>query len=131
MSAKLQSANRVESTFPARLIYMSKTTGRICWNSFCLDIILDIVVQAAEGGSHDENHDVVVAVLLVVGGLNWGLSAFFKFDRRDPVRGHGARSAARSCPGRNERCSSGAELWKAIQRRWHVGIVQPRSGATP
>lgn len=65
--------------------------------------------------------DVVVAVLLVVGGLNWGLVGFFGFDLV------GALFGDMSALSRLVYALVGLAAvyqglgWKAIQRRWHLG----------
>jgi uncharacterized membrane protein YuzA (DUF378 family) len=63
--------------------------------------------------------DVIVAVLLVIGGLNWGLVGFFKFDLVAAVFGTLAPLT------RIIYCSSGSVLpcirfssGKSIQARW-------------
>lgn len=66
--------------------------------------------------------DVVVAVLLVVGGLNWGLVGFFGFDLV------GALFGDMSTLSRLVYALVGLAAvyqglgWKAIQRRWHLGF---------
>ena len=62
--------------------------------------------------------DVIVAILLVVGGLNWGLVGIFNFDLVATIFG------AMSLLSRIVYILVGvsavyqAILWKAIQRRW-------------
>ena len=64
--------------------------------------------------------DVIVAVLLVVGGLNWGLVGFFNFDLVGTVFGQ------MSALSRLIYCVVGlcalyqVFQWKAIQKRWKV-----------
>ncbi len=64
--------------------------------------------------------DVIVAVLLVIGGLNWGLIGFFNFDLIATIFGH------MSALTRLIYCVVGLSAlyqifqWKAIQKRWKV-----------
>ena len=63
--------------------------------------------------------DVIVAVLLVVGGLNWGLVGLFQFDLVAAI--FGGQSAALSRAVYTLVGLSAvyqAISWKAIQRRW-------------
>jgi len=70
--------------------------------------------------------DIVAAVLLVVGGLNWGLVGLFQFDLVATLFGGSDAILARvvySLVGL-------AAIWqavgiKAIQRRWHVNTATP------
>jgi len=65
--------------------------------------------------------DVVVAVLLVVGGLNWGLVGFFGFDLVGALFGDmsGLSRLVYAMVGLSA-VYQGLS-WKAIQRRWHLG----------
>ena len=62
--------------------------------------------------------DVIVTILLVIGGLNWGLIGFFNFDLIGTVFGH------MSAFTRLVYCLVGVSAlyqifqWKAIQQRW-------------
>ncbi|NGX59887.1 MAG: hypothetical protein KR126chlam3_01047 [Chlamydiae bacterium] len=62
--------------------------------------------------------DVIVTILLVIGGLNWGLIGFFNFDLIGTVFGH------MSAFTRLIYCLVGVSAlyqifqWKAIQQRW-------------
>ncbi|NGX26295.1 MAG: hypothetical protein K940chlam6_00210 [Chlamydiae bacterium] len=62
--------------------------------------------------------DVIVAILLVIGGLNWGLIGFFNFDLIGTVFGY------MSAFTRLVYCLVGVSAlyqifqWKAIQQRW-------------
>ena len=63
--------------------------------------------------------DIIVAVLLVVGGLNWGLVGLFQFDLVAAI--FGGQSAALSRAVYTLVGLSAvyqAISWKAIQRRW-------------
>ena len=62
--------------------------------------------------------DVLAAILLVVGGLNWGLVGFFNFDLVATIFGNGS-VLARVVYGLVGLCAVWQGLqWKAIQRRW-------------
>jgi len=69
--------------------------------------------------------DVIVAVLLVVGGLNWGLVALVNFDLVAFLTGSGGfgmknvlGSAVYGLVGLSALYQ--ALLWRSIQRRWAV-----------
>jgi uncharacterized protein len=70
-----------------------------------------------------KNLDILVAVLLVVGGLNWGLVAVADFDLVATLTGAGA-FGAKNLLGSVVYGLVGlsaiyqALAWKAIQRRW-------------
>lgn len=65
-----------------------------------------------------KNFDVLVAVLLVVGGLNWGLVGFANFDLVASIFGSDAwlSRAVYALVGLSAIYQ--ALQWKAIQRRW-------------
>lgn len=66
--------------------------------------------------------DIVAAVLLVIGGLNWGLVGLFQFDLVAALLGTGVLAkTVYALVGL-------AAVWqivalRAIQRRWHVRPV--------
>jgi uncharacterized membrane protein YuzA (DUF378 family) len=67
--------------------------------------------------------DVIAAVLLVVGGLNWGLVALAKFDLVAALSGAGSFGAVNPLGIIVYGLVGMAALyqalgWKAIQRRW-------------
>ena len=62
--------------------------------------------------------DVIAAVLLVVGGLNWGLVGLFRFDLVATILGSqtAASSVVYTLVGL---CAMYQAIqWKGIQRRW-------------
>lgn len=62
--------------------------------------------------------DIVAAVLLVVGGLNWGLVGFFGFDLVATLFGD-ASFLSRLVYALVGACALYQGMqWKAIQRRW-------------
>ena len=64
--------------------------------------------------------DVVVAALLVIGGLNWGLVGLFGFDLVATLFGD-ASLVARSVYALVGLAAVYQGLgWRAIQRRWNV-----------
>ena len=71
--------------------------------------------------------DVIVAVLLVIGGLNWGLVGFFGVDLVAALFGPGSL-LARTVYGLVGLCAVYQVVqWKAIQRRWRMPpALQPR-----
>lgn len=62
--------------------------------------------------------DVIVAALLVVGGLNWGLVGLFNFDLVAAIFGGGAALARIVYIVVGLSALYQAMQWKAIQRRW-------------
>jgi uncharacterized membrane protein YuzA (DUF378 family) len=65
-----------------------------------------------------KNLDVLVAILLVVGGLNWGLVGFANFDLVASVFGSGAGISRLVYALVGLSAVYQAVQWKAIQRRW-------------
>ena len=70
--------------------------------------------------------DVIVAVLLVVGGVNWGLVGLFNFDLVATIFGEGSL-LARIVYTVVGICAVYQALgWKAIQGRWrNEGTLEP------
>ena len=65
--------------------------------------------------------DVVAAVLLVVGGLNWGLVGLFQFDLVAAIFGGQAAVLSRVVYTLVGACAVYQALtWRSIQRRWLV-----------
>lgn len=65
--------------------------------------------------------DVVVAVLLVVGGLNWGLVGIFQFDLVAALFGGESAALSRLIYAAVGLAAVYQGLgWKAIQRRWNL-----------
>ncbi len=63
--------------------------------------------------------DVIVAVLLVVGGLNWGLVGFFQFDLVAAIFGGQSAVLSRIVYGLVGLCAVYQAIqWRAIQHRW-------------
>ena len=65
--------------------------------------------------------DVLVAVLLVVGGLNWGLVGILQFDLVAALFGGQSAAAARivyTLVGLS--AAYQGLMWKGIQARWNV-----------
>ena len=73
--------------------------------------------------------DVCVAVLLVIGGLNWGLVGFFGFDLVATIFGS-MSIFSRIIYGIVGLCAVYQMfMWRAIQRRWECsGLVRPAEG---
>jgi uncharacterized membrane protein YuzA (DUF378 family) len=70
------------------------------------------------GGNEMKKLDVLAAVLLVVGGLNWGLVGLFKFDLVASILGT-ATAASGVIYTAVGLCALYQVLqWKSIQRRW-------------
>ncbi|MDG2200847.1 MAG: DUF378 domain-containing protein [Phycisphaerales bacterium] len=75
--------------------------------------------------------DVIAAVLLVIGGLNWGLWGFFEFDLVATIFGGNTAAASRLVyilVG-TAAIYQAANL-KGIQARWNVSLTElrPASG---
>ena len=68
--------------------------------------------------------DVIVAVLLVVGGLNWGLVGLFNFDLVATLFGDmsGLSRLVYSLVGVGAIYQ--AASWRAIQRRWQPALAR-------
>ncbi len=64
--------------------------------------------------------DVIVALLLVVGGLNWGLVGILKFDLVAGIFGAGSLLATIVYSLVGISALYQAMQWKAIQRRWSM-----------
>lgn len=68
--------------------------------------------------------DIIAAVLLVIGGLNWGLVGFFQFDLVAVIFGP-ATALTRIVYSLVGMCAIYQGLqWKAIQRRWGMAPTQ-------
>ena len=69
--------------------------------------------------------DVIVAALLVVGGLNWGLVGLFGFDLVATIFGE-MSVASRVVYALVGVCAVYQAFgWKAIQNRWQAPELQP------
>ena len=67
--------------------------------------------------------DVTVAILLVVGGLNWGLVGFANFDLVASIFGSGAWLSRIVYGLVGLSAIYQAIQWKAIQRRWALAAA--------
>ena len=65
-----------------------------------------------------KNLDVLVSVLLVIGGLNWGLVGLANFDLVASIFGSGASVSRMVYALVGLSAIYQAIQWKAIQRRW-------------
>ncbi len=65
-----------------------------------------------------KNLDVLVAILLVVGGLNWGLVGLANFDLVASIFGSGAWLSRIVYALVGLSALYQALQWKAVQRRW-------------
>jgi len=66
--------------------------------------------------------DVIAAVLLVVGGLNWGLVGLFQWDLVAAIGGGMSGALARIIYTVVALAALYQALsWKAIQKRWSLG----------
>ena len=67
--------------------------------------------------------DVIAAILVVVGGLNWGLVGFFGFDLVAAI--FGSMSSLSRIVYSLVGISAIYEVifWAAIRRRWHAGTA--------
>ena len=62
--------------------------------------------------------DIIAAILLVVGGLNWGLVGIFNVDLVAAIFGNGAALARVVYALVGVAAVYQGLQWKAIQRRW-------------
>jgi len=69
-------------------------------------------------GEHMKTLDVIAAILLVVGGLNWGLVGVFHFDLVATIFGDMSIISRIVYILVGVAAIYQAILWKAIQRRW-------------
>ncbi|NIP43105.1 MAG: DUF378 domain-containing protein [candidate division Zixibacteria bacterium] len=67
--------------------------------------------------------DVIVAALLVIGGLNWGLVGFFGFDLVASIFGPMSFLSRIVYALVGISALYQAAQWKAIQRRWQVATA--------
>jgi uncharacterized membrane protein YuzA (DUF378 family) len=67
-----------------------------------------------------KNLDVIVALLLVIGGLNWGLVGLANFDLVASIFGSGAWLSRIVYAVVGLSAVYQAMQWKAIQRRWSM-----------
>ncbi len=68
--------------------------------------------------------DVIVAVLLVVGGLNWGLVGLFNFDLVATLFGEMSALSRIVYTLVGFSAVYQAIQWKAIQKRWNAYTLQ-------
>ena len=69
--------------------------------------------------------DVIIAALLIIGGLNWGLVGLFQFDLVATIFGGESAILSRivySLVGLSALYQ--ALTWKSIQRRWELGTSE-------
>lgn len=64
--------------------------------------------------------DVIVAILLIVGGLNWGLVGIFRFDLVAAIFGDMSVVSRIVYILVGVAALYQAILWKSIQRRWQT-----------
>lgn len=68
--------------------------------------------------------DVIIAVLLVVGGLNWGLWGMFQFDLVAALFGGNTAALSRIVYSLVGIAAAYQALgWKSVQRRWAIAKV--------
>jgi hypothetical protein len=70
--------------------------------------------------------DVIVAVLLVIGGLNWGLVGLFNFDLVATILGHMSALSRIIYVVVGLSAVYQALQWKAIQKRWGLALAESR-----
>lgn len=67
--------------------------------------------------------DIIVAILLVVGGLNWGLVGFFNFDLVGSIFGNMSMLSRLVYVLVGLGAIYQAIQWKAIQKRWGLATA--------
>ena len=70
--------------------------------------------------------DVIVAALLVIGGLNWGLVGLFNFDLVATIFGHMSALSRIIYIVVGLSAVYQALQWKAIQKRWGLALAESR-----
>lgn len=70
--------------------------------------------------------DVIVAVLLVIGGLNWGLVGLFNFDLVATILGKMSALSRIIYIVVGLSAVYQALQWKAIQKRWGLATIESR-----
>ena len=70
--------------------------------------------------------DIIVAVLLVVGGINWGLVGLFHFDLVAALFGESSPLSRMVYTMVGLCAVYQAVQWKAIQRRWGMVAAMAR-----
>jgi uncharacterized membrane protein YuzA (DUF378 family) len=70
--------------------------------------------------------DVIVAVLLVIGGLNWGLVGLFNFDLVATILGNMSALSRIIYIVVGLSAVYQALQWKAIQKRWGLALAESR-----
>ncbi|UCE67032.1 MAG: DUF378 domain-containing protein [Candidatus Zixiibacteriota bacterium] len=70
--------------------------------------------------------DVLVAILLVIGGLNWGLVGLFSFDLVASILGDMTLLSRLIYIVVGVSAVYQALQWKAIQKRWGLAAVESR-----
>ena len=70
--------------------------------------------------------DVIVAGLLVIGGLNWGLVGLFNFDLVATILGNMSALSRIIYIVVGASAVYQALQWKAIQKRWSLATVENR-----
>ena len=70
--------------------------------------------------------DVIVASLLVIGGLNWGLVGLFNFDLVATILGNMSALSRIIYIVVGISAVYQALQWKAIQKRWTLATVESR-----
>jgi len=70
--------------------------------------------------------DAIVAALLVIGGLNWGLVGLFNFDLVATILGNMSALSRIIYIVVGLSAVYQALQWKAIQKRWGLATVESR-----
>jgi len=70
--------------------------------------------------------DVLVAILLVIGGLNWGLVGLFSFDLVASILGDMTLLSRLIYIVVGLSAVYQALQWKSIQKRWNLAAVESR-----
>jgi uncharacterized protein len=82
-------------------------------------------VKTRSGKDNDmKKIDILAAVLVVVGALNWGLVGAFKFDLVATLLGDGTGGARAVYLLVGLAAVFQAASWRAIQRRWSAGALK-------
>jgi hypothetical protein len=81
-------------------------------------LFVETIVKPKKRRIRMKSIDVIVAALLVIGGINWGLVGFMSFDLVASIFGNGALLARVVYVLVGLSALYQAMQWRAIQRRW-------------
>jgi uncharacterized membrane protein YuzA (DUF378 family) len=87
---------------------------------------MKIKIKTFKKGGKMKKLDVIMALLLVVGGLNWGLVGLLNFDLVATILGNMSILSRIIYAVVGISALYQALQWKAMQRRWNPASIQSR-----